>query len=79
MYVLKNEIQYPETKKGIDILMADAGAWNGLYEVSSGELLVEEQGMGLFAGSGRGDGALGKGGEKEAVWRRRCREESGGL
>ena len=55
--------------------MANAGAWNGLYKVSGRELLVEDHGMAFLARSGRGDGALGKGSQKEAI----RSEESGGV
>lgn len=61
--------------------MADAGAWNGLYKVAGGEVVVERPGMNFLAGSGSGDGALGKGGEKEGVGRGHgweWPEESGG-
>lgn len=51
-------------------LMADAGAWNGLDKVASSEVVVEKHGMNFLAGRGSGDGALGKGGEKEGVRRR---------
>lgn len=57
------------------LLMANAGAWNGLYKVSGRELLVEDHGMAFLARSGRGDGALGKGSQKEAI----RSEESGGV
>ncbi|KGN49323.1 hypothetical protein Csa_002945 [Cucumis sativus] len=50
--------------------MADAGAWNGLDKVASSEVVVEKHGMNFLAGRGSGDGALGKGGEKEGVRRR---------
>ncbi|KAA0052606.1 hypothetical protein E5676_scaffold255G008360 [Cucumis melo var. makuwa] len=59
-------------------LMADAGAWNRLDKVASSEVVVEKHGMNFLAGRGSGDGALGKGGEKEGVRRRHGRYESGG-